>query len=227
MARPKDWRDAARFRWGMALVLSITFLGAFAFITQMEGGNLSYLALPAPEFAWSGVNRIPGPVLDLAVPWSAGATLWPALPACLVLLAIYISGAQRPIFRLRSHTGQYRAQAQATSLYLSAPLAWLLVGTALTAGGIALGESDYDFLGTKTRLPSLFIFSGWPLIVLSPLVTLWRIAQWTARANHSGYSTGLLGAAELLTRWLVGLVIFLGFFPWCVGFVWIVIDSFR
>lgn len=54
-----------------------------------------------------------------------------------------------------------------------------------------------------------------------------RVAEWSARVRHSGLERAMLDIPHLLALWLFGAVILFGFLSWCIGFIWLVIDSFR
>jgi hypothetical protein len=54
-----------------------------------------------------------------------------------------------------------------------------------------------------------------------------RVGQWVARVRHGGLGAGVVAAMELVGMWVVGIVLFLGVVPWCVGLVLVAVDSFR
>jgi hypothetical protein len=66
----------------------------------------------------------------------------------------------------------------------------------------------------------------WALGVVGVGLPLLRCAQWSARVKHRGGEYMMLDIPYLLGLWLVGIVVLLGVLPWCIGFVWLVIDSF-
>ena len=65
------------------------------------------------------------------------------------------------------------------------------------------------------------------LLLIAVLGTLYRAGQWLMRTRHCGIGRAALGVGELTGLWLLGGVVLLGLVPWCVGFLWIVIDSLR
>ena len=65
------------------------------------------------------------------------------------------------------------------------------------------------------------------LAVLGIGGTIHRTGQWRARIMHAGYAIGFAAMGQLIVRWSFGLAVILGVVPWCVGFIWIFVDSFR
>jgi hypothetical protein len=63
-------------------------------------------------------------------------------------------------------------------------------------------------------------------IILLPL-TLLRILQWILRVRNLGSEFSLLIGPQLIGLWLFALVLDLGILPWCIGLVYLAIDSFR
>jgi hypothetical protein len=230
-ARPQELADARKFGWITTVIFALSLLGVFAAAVVAQKGLIFLAVQPVSPFAGAfgaapAGFRLPD---DLAVPWSAGATLWPVLPACLVLLAIYLGRVQRAIFRVRSFGVEYQRRALALAAYASAPLALAglalvlyLLGSIIDPGALRAGSwpdlTVVHVLATAMRAASL---------ALPPAILLLRCAQWLQRATARGGGRAALGAAELLGLWLVGIVVCLGLLPWCVGFLWIVIDSLR
>ena len=123
-SKPQDPSDGRSFARVTGVLLALTLLAGFgASLLVAEG--LSFLAIQ-PENQLSGLG-FGGPaydpyLVDAAVPCSAGATLWPVLPLCLIGLAFYVAGAQRFVFRARSAPPGVQARTLALSWYTSAPL---------------------------------------------------------------------------------------------------------
>jgi hypothetical protein len=223
LAKPQDLADAKAFARVTACLVALALVGAFAMLIRANDGSLEFLGVSrqpyAPPRAWPS-----GPIVDVVVPWSAGATLWPVLPVSLVLLAVFVTGAPRTIFALRKFPQHHRRRGAAISYYITAPLAMLVPAMLWVAllNELVRGEVPLPlFLDTTAGLTAEFLVGG------AILATLWSCGQWARRAKHSGISTTALAAGELLLLWLIGAGLLLGFVPWCVGFTWIVIDSLR
>lgn len=161
---------------------------------------------------------------DLIVPWAAGATLRPVLPAMFLLLAIHLSKIHHRLFRLKDAPAHLQDCAFAIAAYTTAPLFWLLPLAILWAGSISL------ILAGVTEGPRLFIYlSSVPIFIallLLPL-TLFRILQWTLRVRNQTGEHALLIVPHLLALWLFAFLFYLGFIPWCIGLIWLAIDSSR
>jgi hypothetical protein len=68
-----------------------------------------------------------------------------------------------------------------------------------------------------------------PLLAASAviLLSLFRIVQWAARVRGSRADRATAQGVRLIGLWLLEALFLLGILPWCIGLVWIVIDSFR
>lgn len=226
LAKPQDLADAKPFARVTACLAAIALLGAFVMIVRANGGSLAFLGVSrqpyAPRGAWPS-----GPIVDVLVPWCAGAMLWPVLPACLVLLAVYLTGAPQTLFKLRSAPEHHRQRATAISYYTSAPLAILVLAALCLA---LLTELVRGEVSVPQPLDAVAVSLGFALDFLvggAMLAALWSCGQWARRTKHSGLVTTVFAAGELLLLWLIGVALLLGFVPWCVGFTWIAIDSLR
>ena len=163
---------------------------------------------------------------DLLVPWSAGVTLRPALFAYATLFAFYVAGATRPVFRTSGLSPDYADTVESISAYAAAPLAFLLPA----AAGFALVSALdlYDEFGPRPgKLAPVLVVASVLLLLLGVGSAVHRTGQWRARTAHAGYPTGFAAMGELLLRWALGAAAIFGIIPWCVGFAWIVFDSFR
>jgi hypothetical protein len=207
--------------------LSVCFLAVVALIVYQDGiGEMAVNPPAQARVAW----RMAGWEQDLLAPWSAGIILWPVLAACPVLLAFYVAGAPASVFRTRGLSPDRAETVEAIGHYAAAPL-FLVLLAALLVGATVLGvRAVEDDVRPGIMLPVivmlLFLVAG--LLGLVALVgTVYRTGQWRARTTDHAWSTGFLAMGELLLRWAVGCVVVLGVVPWCVGFVWIVVDSLR
>ncbi|MDB5321707.1 MAG: hypothetical protein JWN40_3338 [Phycisphaerales bacterium] len=225
-SKPQESADGRAFARVTASVVAVALLAVFAAAVFADDG-LAFLAIQPPNPFANPFGRAPAPMdahwLDLAVPWSAGATLPPVLPICLILLAFYLSSVQRAVFRLPG-----RASAQGLSYYTAAPLLLLLPALACSIVAALLAEGKiFNEYGPFPALTMALAPIGALLYLAGVLGTLYRVGQWLTRTRHCGFLAAALGAAELIGLWLLGWVVLLGLVPWCVGFLWIVIDSLR
>jgi hypothetical protein len=226
-AKEQSVRDAARFARWVALSLSVCFVAVVVLIVHENG--IREMAVQPPS--QSGVGwRMSGWEQDLLVPWSAGIVLWPALFAYPVLLAFYFTGAPAAIFRARGISADRAGTVAAIGRYAAAPL-FLVPLAALLLGAAALLILVSERSGSKSMLPpAIMIVAGilfYLLLLVAILGTVYRTGQWRSRTTDHTWFTGFLAMGELLLRWALGCVLVLGVVPWCVGFVWVVVDSLR
>ncbi len=117
-----------------------------------------------------------------------------------------------------------RERGGGTRRWLSVAVAWLW----LVAAGLGIHAAlTLLELGARSAESQgvLFVAAGLVAVVAVGLCYV-RTAQWVVRARHVGWEIGLWAMIRLGGLWLVGGLFWLGFGTWCVGFVWIVIDSF-
>jgi hypothetical protein len=174
---------------------------------------------------------MPGALQDLAVPWSAGVTLLPAVPFYLVGLAVYLARVGRSLMRLKGYPPEHRERAIALSAYAAAPLAWLLPASVLHVmafwvRSVPAYQASGGEVGPRAGALALEVVAALAVAV-AVLSTLHRSGEWSARAHHAGAGRLAAGVAELIGRSFLGLILFLGVVPWCAGLAWIILDSFR
>jgi hypothetical protein len=223
-AKPQAAEDARSFAWVTGALLSVALLVPVVMGVLDEKG-LGFLAVPpnSPGFTnpW-----LTGWKLDVILPWSAGATLWPVPFLCIALFAFYLARAARPMFASSATRSVPADRASAIALYTAGPLALLLLAN-VTLFGSAITISllrDRPMIGQEVLI--LLLLSA--LIAFVAIVgTLGRAGQWLARVRHGGFVAGVSGAAWLFALWLWGAAIFGVVLPWCIGFLWLVIDSLR
>lgn len=229
-SKPQDVADGRAFGRVTACIVAIALLAVFAAAVFADGG-LAFLAVQPPNPFANPFGRAPAPMdahlLDFAVPWSAGATLAPVLPVCLILLTFYLSSVQRAVFRIRENQS-HQQRAQALSYFTAAPLILILPALLCTILAALLSEGKiFKEYGPFPALTLALAPIGALLYLCGVLGTLYRVGQWLARTRHCTFLGAALGVAELVGLWLLGWIVLLGLVPWCVGFLWIVIDSLR
>jgi hypothetical protein len=229
-AKPQEAGDGRAFGRVTACIVAMALLAVFAAAVFADGG-LTFVAIqPQNLFNSFGNSTAPmAPYLqDLLVPWSAGATIAPVMPLCLISLALCVSGAQRYVFRAPNAPALHRQRAAALSYYVTAPLILLLPALGCcTLAALLNANKLFSEYGRFQRLSLSLAPAGALLFLIAILGTIYRAAQWLMRTRHCGALGAALGIAELIGLWLLGGVVLLGLVPWCVGFLWIVIDSLR
>jgi len=222
-AKEQSARDGAWFRRWVAAVLAACCL--FIAGAMVEKDALKDMVVQ-PHFVYSATGGMPGWQQDLVVPWSAGLVIRPAFFVYAVLVAFYVSRAPGLVLHTRGMAPDYAEAVRAIGGYVSAPLFWILPCLVGYVAAFWLMQS-YDAMVRRTPLVPIVICLAFLVGVAGVVATVYRTGQWRARTTDHSFLTGLLGAGELLARWVAGGAVILGVVPWCVGFVWIVIDSLR
>lgn len=156
-----------------------------------------------------------------------GVTPYAIVPLYLGGLAVYLCGIGRKCHRRGSRTAEELRRARAVSIYAMSPLFFLLPAAICFAAVLGLEELDRN--NTEERM---FAVARTIAVLLTVLIAgfalfsaVRRSGEWVTRASHAGTGRFFLGVIELLGRFVVGVVLFLGVLPWCVGYWWIAIDS--
>ena len=225
--KPQDVADGRAFRRVTGALLGLDLAAAFLAIVHFAGG-MSAIALQVRMPDFTTIATSDPRWMDVAIPWFAGMTLRGVMPACLVLLGFWLAGAQRFVFRVGGAPMVHRLRAVALSSYTTAPLLLLVPTTACWVTLAALEKSNP--MPDARRFPHVMftcVIAGSLLFLLAWLGTVYRTAQWLARTRHGGLGGAVLGVAELVGLWLLGVVVTVGLLPWCAGFFRIAIDSLR
>jgi hypothetical protein len=230
LARAQEPRDAAWFRAMNTALLAVTLIGIAAVAGAQSG--MGSIAIEPYSLSYSNLQPLPGWQQDLAVPWCAGITILPAIALYPTLLAIYLTGVGRATMRLGHYPESHRQWARALELYAAAPLAWALIGAAAYAMSYAAREvagDEWRMRGAVAYRQLELVLKLFAALVVAAalLLSLWRSGEWFARAHHAGVARFIAGVAEMTGRMLVGVVVCLGLIPWCLGLIWMIVDSLR
>jgi hypothetical protein len=118
-----------------------------------------------------------------------------------------------------------QARAAAIACYANAPLAWLFPLALFCLTNLCLMIIT-GTAGLNVPMMWMAIASAFFAILLFPL-TLLRIVQWILRVRDLDFEYTLLIGPQLIGLWLFAFLLDLGIFPWCIGLVYLAIDSFR
>jgi len=209
--------DARSFQRITALLFAVTLTAICAGVMAVDR-DLFVVPRPAPRPAnWLD---------DLSVPWAAGANLLPVIPAMFFLFALQLTWGHQRLFRVKAAPQRMQERASAIGCYASGPFALLL--PMVMFWGVWFGLLFYNVIPNPRGV-------GTMALALSPLLLAllifpfapWRILQWNLRVRNLGSEYSLLIGPLLIVSWLVDFVFFLGFLPWCIGLIWLAIDSSR
>lgn len=226
LVKPQQLRDARAFGFRNAAAVAAALIVISATLLFEDG--IQHIAIQPGTvgtiFARGRAGAMPDYAQDLAVPWSAGATLLPVVPLYLIGLALYLAGAARPAMRHTPH-GE---RAQAMAAYAAAPLAWLLPAGICFALTHFLLRSAPREMESELRIVGLIVgLLALALGVVAVVGFFLSVGRWYARAHHAGAARFMAGISLAACNSLLGIVLFLGLVPWCVGLLWIILDSLR
>ena len=229
VTRPVDPRDASRFATVTALAAALPFalLLLITIVTEGGSGFLNPLSGPQPGGSSGRAESLIPPAADLMVPYAAGMTRWPVLPAAMVLFAWLCTPAPRLWFRWGSRgvPPQRRERAEALSYYSAAPLVFVLVSFALFLSGILLMELGVGRSGGDEWLEIATIGGG--TLLLFACFVLWWINALRLFKRTTGASAPRVVWTALalpLTWYACGLAAFAAF-PWLAGYLWLMVES--
>jgi hypothetical protein len=219
--RPVRYADAQRFR---IVTVALASLGPIAFLlAPMVAGEWPEPADAGAMFNVGFYGRATGPnALDLGLPWFAGARLYPVLPLAVVLLFVLVTGVGSYWFAPRSLDVRQQNRAIALSYYALLPLVAIVVGLQVLAAA-ALGEnSDLGF-----KLLMVLVAT----CIAATVLILFTLGRTTVRLLHAvrrgrGVGGALWADFFIFLSVVAAAVVSFGVFPWVVGFVTLVVDSF-
>lgn len=221
-AKPQAQDDALKFRRWVTVGVVIAFASVAALFLATEGVDRLVV-----EDGPTGLNNVT--MADLVVPWVAGFITVPLLIVVYAALAGFTM-VRAPLRVLRPHraTSSPPDTVRAIGCYVTGPLFFLFTA-ALGVFMMVLGERLFRHPGEKTVQTVVMTIGGMLSLTMCIGIpaAIYHTGQWRARLTRRGHGTGLLAMGELLLWWLLAGASWFGVVPWCVGFVWIVIDSFR
>ncbi|MCY2951731.1 MAG: hypothetical protein NTU53_07105 [Planctomycetota bacterium] len=219
VSKQHDPHHARIFRRITAVILAMALASVFV-ATEIEARGLWFVAVQ-PHPAMLGNPAAAHWIYDLLVPWSASATIPGIIPLMLILLAFQITRSQEPLFRLPGASPRRQQSLTAVASYTVAPMVWLLPAVLFVV------TARITPVGPFLTATFVLLFIGLAFAATGFAATAVRGVQWAVRCRHAGLGRAGLAVAQLFSLWLGGLLLILGLLPWCVGFLWIVIDSFR
>jgi len=225
---PADGRVFQRITFVLLAAFSITVFATS--LSSSEG--LSIFALEKPygrpitlAYLKEGIG------LDFALPWSAGATRPGLLIVCLFGFVYSLVSSPRSLFATKSLSASGQQLGATLATYAFSPMVFFLPSAAFAylASWLERSQTPSSVISNMLSGPGVIICVTLAGIsaLLAVFGALVRPLQWFSRVAHTG-GTGRMLAAVRWTYTFVGLTLFwLGLVPWCVGYLWIVFDSFR
>ena len=232
-AKPVAYADAQRFRLVTSVLLALP-VAALLIGMMIWYGSAGFFNVMGPGvFAGLvyGGTALRGPqpwLLNVIIPWEAGATLPPVMPLAFFVAAVLVTGVASYWFHPSGLPVVRQNRAIALSHYACAPLfflpvpagsfliVFLLQQMALDDPGRGFGPfiSFFTVLGCISLVAVAFLF------VRSTLVLL-------RRTTHSSYVRVGMATLLLPVMWAACAAIALVGIPWVIGFLRLVITSLR
>ena len=222
--RPVGYADAQRFR---LVTVALAAVGPLGFlIAPMLRGQWFAADDAMPLFYVGYTGQWDTAIMDLTLPWFAGARLHPVLPAAFLLLFVLVTGAGSYWFAPRWLSEQQQNRAIALSYYTSAPLALLPVLAALIGLEILIAGALGGHRQVEHRLTLAIVATCMALLLFIVYTTGNALLKLLQIVNRGRPLRTVWAAPAIILSLAVAAVLAVGVFPWVVGFVALVIDSF-
>jgi hypothetical protein len=117
-------------------------------------------------------------------------------------------------------TARLCVRVRSWKLLIWIPLLWVLC-----LGLAVLSEILIGWAEMYGRHPMRISIAGL-LLLAAIFIPALRIEQWSLRVKHAGLERALLDVPHLFALWLLAIIGWLAVVPWCIGLIWIAIDSF-
>jgi hypothetical protein len=228
LSRPVTHEEAQRFRWLSAVISALHIMVVLLTGILLAG---SQAVLPRLNLGWTGAAAPPRGAFDLFLPWVAGILLPPVLPIAWLLFIAMLSGVQSYWFHPRSIPVVRQNRAVTISYYAVSPLIWLPLPVLLFLGAIALelavgGQANRAMTTGEVRLYVAMLIAAILLLPL-PAMAWFNLVRLVHRATESDMLRTLVAAIGIPLAWLGCALLGLFAFPWVVGYLFLVLDSFR
>jgi hypothetical protein len=222
--RPVSYADAQRFRLVTSLVAAIGPAIGITFSLLTDSGLGGALASFDP---FRGIPNQPTPgLLDLTLPWAAGAMLPPVMPVCIWLFVFAAAGVASYWFHPKRLSVIKQNRAVALSHYACSPLVLLFPAGVCFAAGLAIAASTHDSRRTYEFTMALgFAASAlWILAVVAFYTNTLRLLYQT---NGARAGTMIAAAIVFPLSWIACALLTIFAIPWVAGFVRLVFESLR
>jgi hypothetical protein len=223
--RPVSYGDAQRFRIVTSVIAAIVPAVAVAVSLLNDRGLGGSLGGFDPFGGPPNRQPIPG-LLDLTLPWAAGAMIPPILPVCVWLFVFAAAGVPSYWFHPRRLPIVKQNRAVALSHYACAPLVLLLPAGVCFAAALTIAASRHaPRWAYEATITLSFASSALWIVALAAFYTnTLRLLYLT-----TGARVGRMIAAAIVLplSWIACAAVTVLAIPWIIGFLRIVIESLR
>jgi hypothetical protein len=250
VARPVALRDARRFATVTAIAAALPFAIFCIAAIVAEGGTRFLNPLIEGPPAHSASDSLLPPAADAQVPYAAGMTRWPVLPAAIVLFvwlctrmpplwfrsaakkgtaagSLAESGASGSSSPSPSPSAELRERAAALSYYTAAaplPLLWLSIAWFLAA----LGVMHMNIPFAREQWFEIVTVVGGMLLAVAAFIVWWiNVLRLLRRTINARMPQLMWTAVALPATWNACAMIAFLVFPWVMGYLWLMIESVR
>jgi hypothetical protein len=225
--RPVGYGDAQRFRLVTSAVAAIVPAVALA-VSMMTDSGFGATLVRIDPFRGSPSQPFPA-VLDVWLPWAAGAMLPPVIPLCVWLFVFAAAGVPSYWFHPRRLPVIKQNRVVALSHYACAPLVLLLPAGLCFAAAIAISASAPSGLVPRwiynaTVTLGFASTSFWILAAAAFYTNTLRLLFLTTGAR---VGTMVAAAIAIPVSWVACAALTLFAVPWVIGFLRIVVESLR
>jgi hypothetical protein len=222
--RPVSYGDAQRFRLVTSVVAAI--VPAIAVAVSLLGDRGLGAALGGFDPFSSMPNQpVPG-LLDIALPWAAGAMLPAVLPLCIWLFVFAAAGVPSYWFHPRLLPVIKQNRAVALSHYACAPLILLFPAGLCFSAVLAIAGLRRDAPWTYDATVTLG-FATSALCVLAAAAFYTNTLRLLYLTTGPRVPTMLAAAILLPLSWIACAGVTAFAVPWVIGYLRIVIESLR
>ena len=233
--KPVSYGDAQRFRLITCIVavapMVMLLVGMMFWYGSAGFFNLAGPALFAEVMygAMGPTGWAPAWLLNVLVPWEAGATLPPVVPLALFAAAVLVTGVASYWFHPRGLPVVRQNRAIALSHYACAPLFFLAVPAGSFLLMAVLQRIAVDNPGTKAYGPLITLFTVVGAVGVVAMAFLFMRSTLVLLRRTTGSTHLRVGVAAVVlpVLWAACTLLALVGIPWVVGFLRLVITSLR
>jgi hypothetical protein len=223
VAWPIDVGSSYLFRVWVTILVATPLSLIFLLVIWRSGGT-GFLALSSSAtLDGDGSSTV---LQELAIVWSAGATLAPVIPIGALLTLWFVTGSARFWYSSKKLEPPRRQRIATISHYACAPLAWAPVPVAALAIAMLLSP-DWSVERAKGKIAAAFLSAGIAISGFLVVAWWWRTVYLMLRAMRCGWARCIAATIGLPIRWALSVALVFVLWPIVAGLVWLAVDGLR